>query len=139
MTVYVRPADHIPKPSRKTISHYKGENKMKFKTTKKAVKNGFYRIIGVGYCSMQYLLNFEQARAYSTRAEGWACDYYDIDGACISTGYAPMSCKNAHVDYKMLDKYERQARAIADGDKPLDDKETAVKRLLRAFVAECLA
>jgi hypothetical protein len=112
---------------------------MKFKTTKKEIRNGYYRIIGVGYCSMQYLLNFEDARAYSTRTEGWACDYYDIDGVCISTGYAPLACKNAKVDYKMIDKYELQARTIANSEMALDAKTEAVKQLLREFVAACIA
>jgi len=112
---------------------------MKFKTTKKEIRNGYYRIIGVGYCAMQYLLNFEDARAYSTRAEGWACDYYDIDGICISTGYAPLACKNAHVDYKMIDKYELQARMIANIEMTLDEKKEAVNKLLHEFVADCIA
>lgn len=29
---------------------------MKFKTTKKAIREGYYRIISVGYCNLQYLL-----------------------------------------------------------------------------------
>jgi hypothetical protein len=110
---------------------------MKFKTTKKAIKNGYHRIIGVGYCSMQYLLTHENARAYSTRAEGWACDYYDIDGICISTGYAPMPCKNTHVDYAILEKYEQFARQVAGSEFDLETKISTVRQLLREFILAC--
>lgn len=66
---------------------------IKYKTTKKAMKESYKTIIKIGYCDAQYLLKFENIIAYSTRVEGWSCDYYDIEGILISTGYAPIENK----------------------------------------------
>lgn len=112
---------------------------MKFKTTKKAINQGYYRILGTGYCSLQHLLNFEEPRAYSTRAEGWACDYYEVDSVCISTGYAPITSKNVKKDYEMIQRYEEQARAIAHGEMDIDHKREAITALLHQFIKEVTA
>jgi hypothetical protein len=85
---------------------------MKFKTTKKAIRNGYYRIISVGYCNLQSLLNYEYPTAYSTRIEGWACDYYDIDGVCICTGYSPIGSQNTWADYELCREYENKAKEV---------------------------
>ena len=67
---------------------------MKLKATKKEMRDGYYYIMSVSYCSMQSLLREQTPFAYSTRTEGWACDYYDIEGVLISEGYAPLASKN---------------------------------------------
>ena len=85
---------------------------MKIKTTKKAMRNGYNKIIGASYCSMQYLLKYQSPIAYSTRVEGWACDYYNIDGILISEGYSPLNNKNTNPDYDILREYENKARDI---------------------------
>lgn len=82
---------------------------MKLKTTKSAVKENYYYILSVGYCDMQRLLNYEKAFGYSAGIYGWACDYYEIDGVCISTGYQPLSDKNMKHDYNLLREYEAKA------------------------------
>ena len=105
---------------------------MKFKTTKKAIKEGYDSILGTGHCTN--LLYFTNPIAYSTRSEGWACDYYDIDGLCISTGYAPMNSKNVKVSYEFIDRYENMARDIvSDYNTPYDERKKAVDELLHEF------
>lgn len=107
---------------------------MKFKTTKKAIREGYYQILGIGYCSMYYLLHFTNPIAYSVRSEGWSCDYYDIDGLCISTGYAPINSKNVKVSYEFIDQYENMARDIVcDYNRPYDEHKKAVNELLHEF------
>lgn len=76
---------------------------MKLKTTKKEIRQGYSKIIRVGYCDLQHLLTYRSPFAYSTRVEGWACDYYDVNGVCISTGYSPIGQK---VDYDIIKKYD---------------------------------
>ena len=106
----------------------------KIKTTKKAMKEN-YRIIGVGYCSMYYLLRCKSPVAYSTRSEGWACDYYNVDGIIISTGYSPLKNKNMDYDYSTLREYEEKAQAIIDDyTLDLDVKNEKVKALLSDFL-----
>ena len=107
---------------------------MKFKTTKKAMKEIYYRILSVPYCELQSLLNYEEPIAYSTRAEGWACDYYYIDGVLISTGYSTIGSKNTKCDYDMMQEYEKQARVINSTYNPAVKQETT--ELLHRFISE---
>ena len=93
---------------------------VKLKATKKEMREGYYYILSVGYCNMQSLLRERQPFAYSTRAEGWACDYYDIDGVLISEGYAPLSNKNMAKDYEVIKEYENKALEIDSLFLPLD-------------------
>lgn len=109
----------------------------KFKTTKKAMKNEYNRIVKIGYCDAQYLLNYETPIAYSTRAEGWACDYYDIDGVLISTGYAPLDDRNMKYDYNLIREYDQKARDIIyNYDKKYEEQKEEVTQLLKEFINE---
>jgi hypothetical protein len=83
----------------------------KIKTTKNEMKQN-YRILSVGYCDMQYLLNYESPIAYSSGVYGWSCDYYYIEGVVISTGYSPIDSKNMRDDYKLIREYEQKAREL---------------------------
>ncbi len=86
---------------------------MKLRASKKELREGYYRIISIGYCDAQRLLNYEKAFAYSAGVYGWACDYYDIDGVLISTGYSPLSNKNVKkYDYNILREYEATAGTL---------------------------
>lgn len=108
---------------------------MKLKTTKNQVKNSFVNILSIGYCDIQYLTYFKTPFAYSCGVYGWSCDYYNIDGVCLSTGYSPIG-KN--IDYKLLRKYEDKAQKIVN-DYNLDYKirSKKVNKLLTEFVNKC--
>lgn len=107
---------------------------MKFKTTKKAIREKYCSILGTGDCSIQYLLYFTNPIAYSVRSESWACDYYDVDGLCISTGYSPMNSKNVKVLYEFINQYENMAKSIvSDYNRPYDERKKAVNELLHEF------
>ena len=109
---------------------------MKYKTSKKNMKESYNKIIKIGYCDAQYLLQYEEPTAYSTRAEGWACDYYDVDNVLISTGYAPIESKNTKIDYETIRKYENEARSIINNNDNYEDKRIKVKELLKEFIHE---
>lgn len=83
---------------------------MKLKTTKANVKENYYKILSIGYCDAQYLLKYKNAFGYSAGVYGWACDFYDIDGVCISTGYSPLANKNMKDDYSLIREYEQKAQ-----------------------------
>lgn len=108
---------------------------VKFKATKKEMREGYTHIIGIGYCAAQTLLRYENAIAYSVRAEGWACDYYDIDGVLISTGYSPLACKNAKIDYSRLREFELKAQVKRGYQKTAKSR---TRGLLRLFISECM-
>jgi len=110
---------------------------LKLKATKKEMKENYDKIISVGYCNLAYLLKYEDEYAYSTRAEGWACDYYDVNGVLISTGYAPIPSRNTHADYETMTKYNELAEKIAlDYGKTWEEKKSEIRTLLETFVRE---
>lgn len=112
---------------------------MKFKTTKRAMRNGYHRIVSIGYCGAQHLLNYESPIAYNAGVYGWACDYYDIDGVLISTGYSPLAEKNMKRDYSIVRRYDKDAEKIIhdhDSGMTWEEKRGKVRGLLKAFIAE---
>jgi hypothetical protein len=113
---------------------------MKYKTTKKEMKNRFNQIIKVGYENLQFLLKFVDPFAYSTRSEGWACDYYNINGVLISTGYAPMESKNTKKHgYDFIREYDDKAREIAcNYNLSYEQQKDQVMKLLDEFIKECI-
>lgn len=102
----------------------------KIKATKKEMRQN-YRILSIGYCDAQYLLNYKSPVAYSTRAEGWACDYYDIDGVIVCTGYDTIKDKNTKLDYAVLREYEKKAQEANTAEE--------TNKLLKEFIALCIA
>lgn len=83
---------------------------MKYRTTAKALKEGYHTIIGVGYCDLHSLLSYEKSVAYSCGLYGWNFDVYDIDGVAICTGYRGMPSKNERKDYKLMREYEEKSQ-----------------------------
>lgn len=84
---------------------------MKFKTTQKAIRANYNKIICVPYCGLQNLLNYESPVAYTVHREGWAADIYDMGGGvAIVTGYAPFG--NVRPSYELRKRYEMQAEKI---------------------------
>lgn len=107
---------------------------MKFKTTKKAIKENYNTILKIGYGNIQNLLYFENPIAYSTRAEGWACDYYEVGNVIISTGYAPIG---ESVPYDLQMEYNKKAEEIRySKDIQWEDKKEQLFALLTEFVNE---
>lgn len=106
----------------------------KIKVTKKAIKESYNTILSIGYCNTQYLLKYENEYAYSTRAEGWACDYYVVGNVCISTGYSPIG---KSVNYDLTKKYEDQAREIScNYNLKWEEQKERIHELLVEFVNE---
>lgn len=107
---------------------------MKFKISKKEIKNKYKNVIKVGYCEAQNLLSCEDAFAYSSGVNGWACDYYDIDGVIISTGYAPIG---KEADYNIIKKYNNEARAL-DYCASYEEYKNNLKKMTKEFIDEVL-
>ena len=107
---------------------------MKLKTTKANIRKNYGFILSIGYCSADSLLQYVTPFGYSAVVYGWACDYYDFGGVCISTGYAPIGKK---VDFELLKKYNDEAQKIYSNYQ-LDYKERkeATNKLLNDFIAK---
>jgi hypothetical protein len=82
---------------------------MKYKTTAKELKSGYYNIISVGYCELQTLLNYKSPIAYSAGTYGWNFDVYDINGIAIVTGYRSMPSQHSKASYDLVREYEQKA------------------------------
>lgn len=98
---------------------------MKYKTTAKAIKEGYYKIINVGYCELQSLLSYKSPVSYASGYYGWNFDVYDIDGIAIVTGYRGMPSKNSKADYKLIREYEENSQG-----KTAEEKDA----LMREFI-----
>lgn len=83
---------------------------MKYKTTAKAIREGYHTIISVGYCDLQCLLSYESPVAYSAGVYGWNFDVYDINGVAIATGYRGMPSRNSKSDYALIREYDGKAQ-----------------------------
>ena len=66
----------------------------KFHLTEKEIRKNYLvkNIYSVGYCNLERTLDIVTSPfAYTaSNTYGWKADFYSIDGAIISTGYAPM-------------------------------------------------
>ena len=107
---------------------------MKFKVTRKEMKENYNAIIGIGYCKAQNLLKYQDPIAYSVGVYGWACDYYDVGGVLISTGYAPIG---QSPDYDIIRKYDSQAEKINHNyNLSYEERKNQVNYLLNEFISE---
>ena len=98
------------------------------------MREGYGQIISIGYCKAQNLLKYQDPIAYSVGIYGWACDYYDIGGVLISTGYAPIG---QSPDYDIIRKYDSQAEKINHNyNLSYEERKNRVDELLREFIAE---
>jgi len=106
---------------------------MKLRATKKEMRQ--HVSFAFGYCRIQALTRYKDAFAYSSGIYGWACDYYNIDGVIICTGYDPIG-KIIESDNLTLIKYVKKAEAI--GKKHIDYKTASSKinELLTQFIKE---
>lgn len=106
---------------------------MVFKTTKKAVTNGYYKVVSIGYADLQNLLYFRNRVAYTSGVYGWNADVYDFGNVAIVTGYRPFG--NVSVNFDMVKQYDDTAREIACNYKiPYDERKELVNMLLEEFI-----
>lgn len=109
---------------------------MKFKTTQKAIRANYNKIICVPYCALQSLLNYESPVAYTVRREGWGADIYDMGGGvAIVTGYAPFG--NIRPSYELRERYETDAEKIRyNYSLAWEEQRKQLEQLARAFIEE---
>ncbi len=110
---------------------------MKFKTTQKAIKQGYKNVVQVSYCGLQSLLRCENPIAYTTCAEGWGADIYAFGNTAIVTGYAPFG--NIRPAYETNQRYEKRAREITDGIYNWQKKKALLDELIKEYLQEVLS
>ena len=106
---------------------------MKFKTTAKAIREGYGKKLAINYCGAQYLLRNHAPVAYTCGVYGWNFDVYTVDGVTICTGYRGMVGKSP--DWEVLREYENRARELwEDRCRTWEERSEAVERLLHEFL-----
>ena len=107
----------------------------KIKTTQKAIKQAYPRIISIPYCRAQYLLQYVAPFYYTcSNLYGWRSDVYIVDGVAISTGYAPFG--NICPAYEIVRKWEEKARAVSETIDHWRDRYEIVNGYLKEFIKE---
>ena len=107
---------------------------MKVKVSKKEVRENYKNIICLGYCSLSWLLHYNEADYYSCGVYGWACDYYKINNnTIISTGYNPIG--KITPDYKITKEYDEKARSIiCDYSLTYEQQKNRIEKLLNEYI-----
>lgn len=109
---------------------------MKYKTTQKAICNGYNTIISLSYCAAQNLLDLENPIAYTSGIYGWNADIYDLGGSvAIVTGYKPFG--NVKPAYDKVKEYEDKAEKIRyNRDLTYQEQKVQLQQLINEFVKE---
>lgn len=107
----------------------------KIQCSKKEMRENNF-VVSCGYCNAQNLMRYEQPVAYSVGIYGWACDYYDMGGFVMSTGYSPIG---ASVN-EIVRKYDAKAAKLLDAVRYDYEKGRKIcRRLIEAMKREILA
>lgn len=110
---------------------------MNIKFTKKELMKNYKNVICVGYCDLQYLLDYTRKIGHTERAEGWAADIYEINNnTIISTGYAPFG--NIKPDYKVTRQYEAEALKLHCETSSGEKLKKKLEKLLQKYVKEIM-
>jgi|WetSurMetagenome_2_1015567.scaffolds.fasta_scaffold268532_2 hypothetical protein len=114
----------------------------KAKVSAKWIKESFGKRLSIGYCSIQFLLKYEEPEYYTCGGSGWNSDnyYFPEYGLLVSTGYNPVS-GTIKVDYNLMESYNNKAKqAIAQSTGYDTDSEKKrmkeVSKLLDEFLQE---
>lgn len=109
---------------------------MKTKISKKDINSRFLNVLHIHDWSLKNLLHFKSPFAYSTRVEGWACDYYEVGTACLSSGDSPIG-KKANMEIEKT--FEAKAKKIMESNFfKMETKKKKIDALLLEFVNELI-
>lgn len=101
------------------------------------MRQNYNNIYSIGYCNLQWLLKYIDPIAYSAGNGGWSCDYYEVEGSIISTGYSPIG---KSVPYELQREYDEKARKIAcDYSLEWEEQKAQVGALLHEFMEKITA
>lgn len=106
---------------------------MKAKVTKTEMKKKWKsRLLFVPDGTMQYFHGVAEPVAYSTRVEGWACDYYEFDDFCICEGYDPVGKRI--MNYDECKPFYEASREISNKCLLHDEEQKLFNNLLDDFI-----
>lgn len=113
---------------------------MKYRTTSKAIKEGYWNIAQVGYCELQYLLDTYRTNrvrevAYTCGTYGWNYNVFEIDGnrgtLAICTGYRGMV--GTQLDWNKTHDFNHRASLVQSWNYSGTDKATDLNNIIEEF------
>lgn len=108
---------------------------MKFRTTQKAIRDGYAKIYRCGYGDLQNLFRHTDAIAYTCGLYGWNFDVYDVGGVAITTGFRGML--GERIPSELIRKYESKAKkAIERANFDYKKTRSALDKLIAKFIEE---
>ena len=106
---------------------------MKPKVTKKEMKEKWgSKLLYVPDGTMQHFARVTSPVAYSERAEGWACDYYEFTDFCLNEGYAPVG--KQIMTYGECRPFCDASREIIRRYLPYEEEQKLLNNLLTDFL-----
>ena len=99
---------------------------------------GYWKVIEIGFCGVQHLMQGLEPVAYTCGTYGWNADVYQISPTtAIVTGYRPFG--NISPDYDVVSTYEGVAERIAyDYNLDYNERMDRIAKLRREFVDNVL-
>lgn len=91
--------------------------------------------LSTGYCTIQYLLQYESPVFYTAWVYGRRADVYKVGSFYISTWYDVIWPR---ANYDTARKYDLKAEKIICSDLGRRQKQKKVNKLLNDFISECL-
>lgn len=113
---------------------------MKEKATMKSIRHNWKNVYACGYCDLQDIFRYEEAKYYNCGMYGWNCDVY-VDFArdiAITTGYRNMTGK--WIPSELIDKYSAIAKDICKDywNKNYEEVKAALDQNKENFLDELL-
>lgn len=96
---------------------------MKYKATRKAVKEGYAHVFYTGYCGLTEALSNIAPVAYTTGANGWNADVYDFGPYAIVTGYRPFG------DIRLPEDMRSALNTVCAGKSAMERRDIVFKAL----------
>lgn len=113
---------------------------MKVQVSRGQVMSNYFAVIEVGYCDLQNLLAYEDARFYTAGVYGWNANLFEVPGTnrIIVTGYRPFGNVTA---YKVRE-YDQKARELIietqKANMSLLESQQKLRELIKEFSDLCV-
>lgn len=105
----------------------------KYRVTKTAMKEKWKsKLFFVPDGSMQIFKRVIEPVAYSTRVEGWACDYYEFSNFCICEGYAPIGKRI--MSYEEFQPFRKAYDEVKARYLPGEEETKIIQNILDDFI-----
>lgn len=113
---------------------------MKVQVSQRQIMSNYFAVIEVGYCDLQYLLTYEDARYYTAGVYGWNANLFEVPNTnrIIVTGYRPFGNVKAY----RVREYDQKAKQFLEENRLSDmsffEKQQKLRELIKEFSDLCV-